>query len=190
MTPARLLLARVEAPWPVGPVLLVSDGRSLVALDFDAPEERLTRLMHARFGPGVALQDADDPQGFASAVRAYFAGNPAALDGVPADGGGSPFQRLVWTALREIPAGETRSYGDIAARIGRPGAARAVGLANSRNPVNLAVPCHRVVGSFGNLTGYGGGIERKRWLLAFECAAAATPQQPLLPLPASAGDGR
>ena len=186
MTARPLLLARVEAPIPIGPVLLVSDGRSLVALDFGAPGKRLMRLMHARFGPDVALRESDDPQGFASAVRAYFAGDTAALDQVPTDGGGSPFQRLVWTALRKIPAGEIRSYGEVADRICRPGAARAVGLANSLNPVSLAVPCHRVVGRSGDLTGYGGGIERKRWLLAFEQGARA-PQQPL---PACAGASR
>ncbi len=168
MNPPLLLLARVEAPAPIGPVLLASDGSSLVALDFGMPEERLHGLLHARFGQGVALKEADDPQGFASAVRAYFAGRLDALDQLPADGGGSPFQRRVWAALREIPAGQTRSYGQVAARIGKPGAARAVGLANSLNPVSLAVPCHRVIGSTGALTGYGGGLERKRWLLAHE----------------------
>ena len=81
---------------------------------------------------------------------------------------GTPFQRAVWRALREIPCGETRSYGEIARRIGRPKAVRAVGLANGANPIGIVVPCHRVIGSNGTLTGYGGGIERKRWLLAHE----------------------
>lgn len=168
MIALRLSLTRVEAPAPIGTVLLASDSTSLVALDFGAPEERLRRLLHARFGPEVALEEAFNSQGFASAVRAYFAGEVTALDGVPVNGGGSPFQQRVWAALREIPAGETRSYGQVAACIGQPGAARAVGLANSLNPVNLAVPCHRVIGAAGALTGYGGGIERKRWLLAHE----------------------
>lgn len=188
MNPPRLLLARVEAaPAPIGPVLLASDGRSLLALDFGAPEERLIRLLRARFGPGVALREADDPQGFASAVRAYFAGDLAALDRLPADGGGTPFQRRVWAALREIPPGQTCSYGEIAIRLGLPGAARAVGAANGRNPVNLVVPCHRVVSSSGDLTGYGGGIERKRWLLAHErgTVTLATPRQAILPLAAA-----
>ena len=186
VNPPRILLARVEAaPAPIGPVLLASDGHSLLALDFGAPEERLIRLLRARFGPDVTLREADDPQGFASAVRAYFAGDLAALDRMPADGGGTLFQRRVWAALREIPAGQTRSYGEIASRLGIPGAARAVGAANGRNPVNLVVPCHRVVGSSGDLTGYGGGIERKRWLLAHERGAvtAANPRQAVLPLP-------
>ncbi len=188
VNPPRILLARVEAaPAPIGPVLLVSDGHSLLALDFGAPEERLIRLLRARFGPDVTLREADDPQGFASAVRAYFAGDLAALDRMPADGGGTLFQRRVWAALREIPAGQTRSYGEIASRLGIPGAARAVGAANGRNPVNLVVPCHRVVGSSGDLTGYGGGIERKRWLLAHErgTMTSANPRQAILPLPAA-----
>ena len=165
----HLTLARVPAPEPIGPVFLAATGDGvLVALDFGAPEERMLALLRARFGGNVALADAGDPGGLAAAVRAYFAGDVTALDQVPADGGGTPFQRLVWAALREIPAGETRSYGQVAARIGRPGASRAVGMANSQNPINLTVPCHRVIGSTGMLTGYGGGIERKRWLLAHE----------------------
>ncbi len=173
MSAPPLLLSRVEAPPPIGAVLLVADGRNLVALEFGAPEERLLRLLRVRFGPGVALAEADDPQGFASALQAYFAGDVAVLDSLPADCGGSPFQRRVWAALREIPAGQTRSYGEIARRIGQPTASRAVGLANSLNPVSLVVPCHRVIGASGSLTGYGGGIERKRWLLAHERRQAA-----------------
>lgn len=170
---ARLLLGHIEAPLPIGPVWFASDGHRLLALDFGTPEGRLLPSLRARFGPDLRLEQADNPAGLASAVRAYFAGNVAALDLVPVDGGGSAFQRRVWAALRAIPAGGTRSYGQVAAHLGQPGAARAVGLANSLNPVNLAVPCHRVVGSSGALTGYGGGIERKRWLLAHERGAAA-----------------
>lgn len=180
----HLLLARVPAPEPIGPVLLAAtDDGVLVALDFGAPEDRMLALLRSRFGPDdVQFTDADDPCGLASAVRAYFDGDVAALDRVPADGGGTPFQRLVWAALREIPAGETRSYGQVAARLGRPGASRAVGMANSQNPINLAVPCHRVIGSTGMLTGYGGGIERKQWLLAHEGGTVAARRQPRLPL--------
>lgn len=164
----RIALARVDAPSPIGPLLLASDGRCLVALDFGAPEDRLLRLLRARFGTGVVLAEAEDPQGFAAALGAYLAGRLDALDALPADGGGSSFQRRVWAALRAIPPGETRSYGAVASGIGRPGAARAVGLANGSNPVNLVVPCHRVIGGTGTLTGYGGGIDRKRWLLDHE----------------------
>lgn len=97
----------------------------------------------------------------------YFAGRRREFD-LPLSMAGTPFQRTVWDALREIPLGETVSYGELAARIGRPTASRAVGLANGKNPISVIVPCHRVVGSTGGLTGYGGGIERKRMLLGFE----------------------
>ncbi len=156
---------------PIGPVHVVSDGRALCALDFGAPEERLLPLLRARFGGTVALRDADDPLGLVSRARAFFAGDLAALDGAPVDGGGTPFQRRVWAALREIPAGTTVTYGALAARLGVPRASRAVGAANGRNPVSIAVPCHRVIGAGGGLTGYAGGLERKRWLLAHERAA-------------------
>jgi methylated-DNA-[protein]-cysteine S-methyltransferase len=173
MTGPRLLLARVEAPAPIGTVHLVSDGRSLLALDFGRPEERLLELLRRRLGDALAFAEAEDPQGFASALRAYFSGRIDALRDLPADGGGTPFQRRVWSALRQIPPGETRSYGELASRLGMPGAARAVGAANARNPVNLVVPCHRVIGGMGALTGYGGGIARKQWLLALERGALA-----------------
>jgi methylated-DNA-[protein]-cysteine S-methyltransferase len=171
MSAVRLRLGHLEAPAPIGTVLLVSDGSRLVALDFGLPEERLLALLRARFGTGVAFEEAADPQGFAAAVRAYFDGRLGALMDIPVDGGGTPFQRRVWAALREIPPGETRSYGELARHLGLPGAARAVGAANGRNPVSLVVPCHRVVGGAGGLVGYGGGIERKRWLLAHERGA-------------------
>jgi methylated-DNA-[protein]-cysteine S-methyltransferase len=111
-----------------------------------------------------------DPECFASVVDQlddYFAGTREVFD-VPLVLDGTEFQRQVWSALRDIPYGETRSYGQIAATIGRPGASRAVGLANGRNPVAIIVPCHRVIGASGDLTGYGGGLDRKRTLLAHE----------------------
>lgn len=167
-----LQLSRMNMPEPIGPVLIVTYEHSLVALEFGAPEERLMRLLRQRFGADVVLTEIEGEGRFDAAVRAYFAGDFSGLAELPVNGGGTPFQQQVWAALREIPAGETRSYGDIAARIGRPGAARAVGLANSLNPINLAVPCHRVVGSTGALTGYGGGIARKHWLLAHESGSS------------------
>ncbi len=115
------------------------------------------------------LTETSDPSGFTSALRAYFDGDIAAIDALPvADVPGTPFQRSVWRALREIPGGETISYAELARRIGKPAAVRAVGLANGANPIGIVVPCHRVIGSDGTLTGYGGGVERKRWLLAHE----------------------
>lgn len=115
-----------------------------------------------------------DDRAFSDAVdqlAQYFAGERTAFD-VELELAGTPFQRRVWTALRDIPYGETRSYGQIAALLGAPGASRAVGLANGRNPVSVIVPCHRVIGANGSLTGYGGGVERKRLLLGLERANA------------------
>ena len=101
-------------------------------------------------------------------LQRYFAGDCRALDAVPVELNGTPFQRKVWNALREIPAGSTLSYADVARRIGQPRAVRAVGAANGANPVAVIVPCHRVIGSNGTLTGYGGGLDRQQWLLAHE----------------------
>jgi len=101
-------------------------------------------------------------------LRRYFDGEVAAIDAVPVELNGTPFQRRVWTALRSIPAGSTLSYGDLARRVGAETAIRAVGAANGANPVALVVPCHRVIGANGTLVGYGGGLPRKRWLLAHE----------------------
>ena len=114
------------------------------------------------------LKPARNPHGLTEAILKYFAGDLGAIDALPVETGGTPFQREVWRALREIPCGSTTSYGNLAEHIGRPAAVRAVGLANGANPIAVVVPCHRVIGSNGSLTGYGGGIERKRWLLDHE----------------------
>ncbi|HKA14250.1 MAG TPA: methylated-DNA--[protein]-cysteine S-methyltransferase [Myxococcota bacterium] len=111
-----------------------------------------------------------------AAFASYFAGSPAALAALPLDPRGTDFQRRVWHALREIPLGSTASYGEIAQRIGRPGAARAVGDANRRNPIAIAIPCHRVIGGDGRLVGYAGGLARKRWLLDHEIRCASSDQ--------------
>lgn len=158
---------------PIGPVHLVTDGRALCALELGSREERLLPLLRARFGRGVALEEARDPMGVTARARAWFAGDLSAFADVPVDGGGTPFQRRVWAALRAIPPGETVSYGALAASLGVPRAARAVGRANGQNPIAIAVPCHRVIGASGRLTGYAGGLERKRWLLEHERAARA-----------------
>ena len=104
------------------------------------------------------------------ALTAYFAGEIGALDTLSVATGGTDFQRCVWAALRTIPTGETVSYGELARRIGNPKAVRAVGMANGANPIGIVVPCHRVIGSDGGLGGYGGGVERKAWLLKHEGA--------------------
>jgi methylated-DNA-[protein]-cysteine S-methyltransferase len=119
----------------------------------------------------LELRSARDPIGLTGRARAWFAGDLAAFDDVAVDGGGTRFQQRVWAALRRIPPGETTSYGALAASLGVHGAARAVGLAVGRNPIAIVVPCHRVIGADGRLTGYAGGLERKRWLLEHERAA-------------------
>ena len=163
----RLLIDSLETP--IGPLHVVTDEASLCAVDFGAPEDRLGRLLAARFGR-CELRSARDPLGATSALSAYFRGAFDAVLDLPFDGGGTAFQRRVWAALRTVPAGEVATYGAIARRIGAPRAARAVGHANSLNPVGIVVPCHRIVGAGGALTGYGGGLERKAWLLRHEGA--------------------
>lgn len=168
MASRPLRLSTIEAAHPIGPILVVSDEDALVALDFDSPEGRLRQILRSRHGRQPILQQRDCPAHVASAIHAYLDGRLDALDEIPIDPGGTAFQRQVWTALRAIPPGTTLSYGAMAARLGRPDAPRAVGSANALNPISIVVPCHRLVGSNGALTGYGGGIRRKQWLLDHE----------------------
>jgi len=156
---------------PVATLQIVVDPDEVVrVLDFDNDSPRTRRLMAIHYG-GVPVVEGDTPGAIRAALDRYFAGDLAALAGIPYRVAGTDFQRQVWQALTEIPAGETRTYSQQAARIGRPTAVRAVGLANGANPVGIVIPCHRVIGASGALTGYGGGLERKRWLLAHEGAA-------------------
>jgi methylated-DNA-[protein]-cysteine S-methyltransferase len=152
---------------PIGPLAIVSDGRRLVACEFVDRETRLLPPLRRRFGE-VRLVPHADPLGATSRLRAYFTGELEAFADLETDGGGTPFQERVWAMLRTIPVAVTWSYGELARRLGQPGSSRAVGLANGRNPIGIIVPCHRVIGADGTLTGYGGGIERKRWLLEHE----------------------
>lgn len=164
--PETLTLDRVATP--VGEVLLVTDGGGAVrALDFADYEARMTRLL-GRHVPGAVVVEGRAPERVRAAVESYFSGDVRALDGLTVLTGGTDFQRSVWKALRAIPAGETRTYGQLAAAIGSPKAVRAAGLANGQNPIAVIVPCHRVIGANGTLTGYAGGLERKRWLLDHE----------------------
>jgi O-6-methylguanine DNA methyltransferase len=168
-------------PTPVGDMLIAVDDKDrLRVLDWDSHRERMERLMERYYGPGaVALLDSDAGNPVGRKLEDYVAGDIAAIDDIPTFTPGTGFQRKVWAALREIPAGQTWSYGQLAAHVGEPGAARAVGLANGSNPIGVVVPCHRVIGANGTLTGYGGGIERKRWLLRHE-GAAFKDSEPLL----------
>ncbi len=154
---------------PLGEVTLVVGARGVCALDFSDRAPWLRAQLARHFGP-VALRRTRDPQGVSTRVRAYFEGRLDALEAIPVDPHGTSFQRRVWTALRDVPCGRTIGYGEVACRIGRPGAARAVGASNAHNPIALLVPCHRVIGSGGELRGYAGGLARKRWLLEHEGA--------------------
>jgi methylated-DNA-[protein]-cysteine S-methyltransferase len=158
-----------RVPSPIGLVLLVADGTSLVSLDFEDYEGRMHALLAKRYGK-YRLSEARDPLGASDRIAAYFAGDLGAVDEIPVETGGTAFQREVWQGLRRIPSGTVTSYGKLAATLGRPSASRAVGYANSLNPVAIVLPCHRVIGGNRDLTGYAGGLDRKRWLLAHERA--------------------
>lgn len=155
---------------PIGEIAVVADASNrLRAMEWTDHEAVMQRHLRLHYGEhGFLLRPAVNPGGLSDAIGAYFAGDLRAIDTLPVATGGTEFQRAVWRALRDIPCGETISYAVLASRIGRPSAVRAVGLANGSNPISVVVPCHRVIGSNGSLTGYGGGIERKRWLLAHE----------------------
>jgi methylated-DNA-[protein]-cysteine S-methyltransferase len=163
----RILIDHLATP--IGRLALLADEQGrLRAVGFTDGHDRMEKQLREHRRPAHLLVAAVNPGGLTAALRAYFEGDLEALAGLPVEAGGTPFQRAVWGALRDIPCGETRSYGDIARQIGNPAAVRAVGLANGANPVGIVVPCHRVIGANGTLTGYGGGISRKRWLLAHE----------------------
>jgi methylated-DNA-[protein]-cysteine S-methyltransferase len=164
-----------RADTPIGELMIVADRQGkLHALDWIDHEDRLHALLCRHHGADrFVLEQSSDPNGLITALRAYFGGELAAIDAIAVETLGTSFQRSVWRALRDIPCGTTISYAELARRIGRPASVRAVGLANGANPISVVVPCHRVIGSDGTLTGYGGGIERKRWLLVHERAIAA-----------------
>jgi methylated-DNA-[protein]-cysteine S-methyltransferase len=166
-----LVLTLDRLATPIGELLVIADraGR-LRAVDWQDYEARMDRLLRRYCAADYRLEPGRTAAG--GALAAYFAGDLAAIDGLAVAAGGTPFQRRVWDALRRIPCGETVSYAGLARTIGRPTAIRAVGLANGANPVSIVVPCHRVIGTDGSLTGHGGGLARKRWLLAHEGAAA------------------
>ncbi|WP_306338390.1 methylated-DNA--[protein]-cysteine S-methyltransferase [Streptomyces sp. KL118A] len=156
---------------PYGPLTLVATDGVLSGLYMT---EQRHRPPEETFGDR-------DPAPFGEAIgqlEAYFAGELTEFD-VPLRLDGTPFQRTVWHGLQQIPYGETRTYGELAEALGKPNASRAVGLANGKNPIGVIVPCHRVIGANGSLTGYGGGLDRKQRLLAFEAGAAGTAEDAL-----------
>lgn len=160
-----LLIDQIESA--IGTICLVSDGDKLCALDFEDYRDRMLKLLTAHFGL-VDLVAATDPGGFSTQLRDYLGGNFDIINHIPTNPGGTTFQQQVWSALRQIPVGTYWTYGQLAAHLKKPGAARAVGLANSKNPISIVVPCHRVIGANQSLTGYAGGVDRKRWLLEHE----------------------
>ncbi len=181
-------LETAEVTSPIGTLGLVVRGKRLCRLEFHSRWGSIRRALEARFGP-VSLTERADPAGIVSRLQAYLRGDLGALQRIPVDTGGTEFQQEVWTALREVRSGRTVSYGELARAIGRPRAVRAVGAANGANPVPLVIPCHRVIGSDGRLTGYGGGLRRKEWLLRHERVTfrpeAVRTVQPGLPFAAS-----
>lgn len=156
-------------PSPLGTIELFLNGDAVVQLDFDDCRERSRQLLERRFG-SIALVAGDKPATAELALRAYFNGHEPTFDNVTVDTGGTAFQQRVWSALQEIPFGKTWSYGQLADHIGSPKAVRAVGRTNGLNPIAIIVPCHRVIGADGSLTGYAGGLDRKLWLLRHEGA--------------------
>ena len=162
------MLYFTEVPSPVGVLTVLGNGDAITGL----------RMRKQRYYESMPDDARRDDALFANArtqLDAYFAGELRAFD-LPLAAVGTPFQKIVWRALLDIPFGATESYGALAKRIGHDGAARAVGLANGHNPIGIIVPCHRVIGADGSLTGYGGGLERKEWLLKHEGSYSQKPQ--------------
>jgi methylated-DNA-[protein]-cysteine S-methyltransferase len=164
--PQSFSLDRLQTP--IGTALLVTDADGvLLALDWEEYEPRMKHLLRLQHG-AVGLKDARAPAAIKAALKGYFKGDLDCLSTIEWRAAGTPFQHKVWTALPKIPAGTTMSYGALAEKLGAPKAMRAVGHANGSNPISVVVPCHRLIGASGSLVKYGGGLERKRWLLEHE----------------------
>jgi len=167
----RLRIERWESP--MCPLLIVTDHDGVLrAIEFGAHESRMERLLRSHYGD-YTLEEGKVPVSLKRALEAYFKGGIDALAEVKTATGGTPFQREVWKTLRTIPAGTTMSYGQLASKVRRKGASRAVGAANGANPIPIVVPCHRVIGADGSLTGFGGGLTNKKWLLDHESRFAS-----------------
>jgi methylated-DNA-[protein]-cysteine S-methyltransferase len=165
MVVTELFIDRIE--FELGEILVVTDEEALCAVDFSGYEQRMMKLLARRYN-SVRLVEKVNPQGFSQRILAYLAGDFNSIAGIPVRTGGTVFQQQVWLALRRILPGTTATYGELAKSIDRPHAYRAVGLANSLNPIAIVLPCHRIVGANGSLTGYAGGLDRKGWLLRHE----------------------
>ena len=151
---------------PIGPLTTAERAGRVCLLHFGEDGPEVDRFFD-RWYPGEP-RDRHAIPGIGNTLQRYFDGDTSAIDTIPVELNGTPFQKTVWSALRRIPSGTTISYAELARRIGEPAAVRAVGTANGANPVAVIVPCHRVIGTNGTLTGYGGGLERKHWLLTHE----------------------
>lgn len=164
---ASVTISLDQISTPIGSMLLMVRRENVILLEFEDKSDRYMAHRERRLGP-LEIEATSNPCGYSERLRAYFAGELDAIDGVKAAGAGTPFQERVWSELRRIRCGETLSYGALAARLGDKNLMRAVGLANGSNPISVIVPCHRVIGADGSLTGYGGGLDRKAWLLKHE----------------------
>jgi methylated-DNA-[protein]-cysteine S-methyltransferase len=163
----QLRLERLASP--IGTILLVTDDAGAIrTLDFEGYEPRMHSFLQRHCGNKYRMEDGAAPKPVSAAITAYFVGDLTAIEELPTATSGTAFQRKMWDALRNIPAGTTLTYGTFAKRLRRPTAIRAVGAANGANPISIVVPCHRLVGANGSLTGYGGGLDRKRWLIDHE----------------------
>ncbi|TCW46502.1 methylated-DNA-[protein]-cysteine S-methyltransferase [Phytobacter diazotrophicus] len=165
-----LTLLEDKIATPLGPLWVLCDETfHLRAVEWEEHSERMNELLDIHYRKeGYTRIPATNPGGLSRKLLDYFEGDLAVIDTLPTATAGTPFQREVWKALREIPCGHVMHYGQLAERLGRIGAARAVGAANGSNPVSIVVPCHRVIGRNGTMTGYAGGVQRKEWLLLHE----------------------
>jgi methylated-DNA-[protein]-cysteine S-methyltransferase len=172
----QFLIDRLDTP--IGDLLIIADQEgNLRATGWEEYKEEIHDLLQLQYHESaLGLEPARNPNGLTNAISRYFAGELKAIDTLAVQTRGTPFQRAVWNSLRTIPCGTAISYSKLAEQIGRPSAVRAVGLANGSNPIPIVIPCHRVIGSDGSLTGYGGGLDRKRWLLEHENCAGVNSQ--------------
>lgn len=164
---AGLSLYTSQLNSPIGELVVVGDTETIRALEFVDCSERMWKHLRRRYGNFTVLK-ARKPADYCARIEAYFSGELEAINELPADPAGTPFQQRVWTALRSIPAATTMSYRALAAELELPRSIRAVGRANALNPISVVVPCHRLIGADGTLRGYAGGLQRKRWLLQHE----------------------
>ncbi|WP_308564988.1 methylated-DNA--[protein]-cysteine S-methyltransferase [uncultured Klebsiella sp.] len=165
-----LTLLQDKIDTPLGPLWVICDEQyHLRAVEWEEHSDRMAQLLDLHYrSEGYRRTSAVNPGGLSSKLADYFAGDLHVIDTLPTATAGTPFQRGVWNTLRTIPCGQVMHYGQLAEALGRPGAARAVGAANGANPVSIVVPCHRVIGRNGTMTGYAGGVQRKEWLLRHE----------------------